>query len=256
MIEGTPFAPEYSFLNIAISHLKQTQLRDIQTSVVSLPSFGAPRAKKHIRHKLLTAQPDIIVIQFGSTDAAVPIRKHLGRIGGKATKNTDTSITLMDVFKWRLKTAISTLLRLRPVTSEADYIRAMTGMVARSLSMQVTPIVLSPFPFGSGRSDHFSRAYSDRLKSEIQAIEGAYFVDAYAELSKYPKSKTLCQDGFHISKFSHELIGNRLAAKMEKIASKNNREDLQVIPVLTTKHTNYTNEYSNSPVIITTKIAK
>jgi hypothetical protein len=228
MIKGTPFGPECSFLHIATSRLKQNPRSAIQTQVVSLPSFDAPRAKKHIRCKLLGHKPNIVVIQFGSTDAAVPIRKHLGRIGGQAIKNTDTSITFMDVFKWHLKTTISTLLFLRPVTPEADYIRAMTGMVARSLSMQVTPIVISPFPFGSSRSDYFSRAYSNRLKSEIQGIKGAYFIDAYSELAKHPKSKTLCQDGFHISKFSHELISDLLVAEIKAIASTDTAELIQV----------------------------
>lgn len=217
MIKGTPFPVECSFFSVAISKLRLNRTDDIQSDIVSLVGFGAPRAKRHIERQLTKARPGIVVIQFGSTDANVPLRKHLGRVGGEVTKNSDNSITWKDLARWRLKTVITGLLRLKPVTAEDDYIAAMDGMVRTALSMNVTPVVISSFPFGSNRSDRFSRIYKDRLKSVMQGLKGAYFMDVYNELGKYPKTKTLCQDGFHISKFSHELIGDLLAARLQEI---------------------------------------
>ena len=215
MIAGTPFARECSFFEIAIEKLTLTRSISIQSSVVSLAGCVSPRAEKHIKRQILKARPNIVVIQFGSTDAAVPIRNRLGRVGGTATKNSDSAITPIDLIKWQIKNIVSNLLFLKPVTPEADYIDAISSMVKKSLSMNVTPIVLSPF--GSSHSDRFSKAYSDRLKSVIHGLDGVFFVDAYNELAKQPKSKILCQDGFHVSKFGHELIGNLLATEIEKV---------------------------------------
>jgi len=234
MISGTPFGPESSFFELAISKLRLNRSDIIQSSIVSLQGFDAPRAARNIKHQIIKARPDIIVVQFGSTDAAVPIRKRLARrqrlarFASTTTMNPDSDASFsrdkpcsrlaprwIHLLKWRLKIVIADLFLLHPITTEKAYIDAITGMIKMSLSLGVTPIVLSPFPIGS--SDRFAKAYGARLRTEMQHINGSYFIDAHSELSQHPKSKTLCQDGLHISKFSHELLGNRLVIQLEKL---------------------------------------
>ena len=219
MILGTPFPQEDSFFNQAVAHLKSHGMEDIDAKIVALGGFPAPRAAKHLKPKVLAKNPDILVLQFGSTDAAIPMRKLLGSSqpsGGSIWTAGKTSGWL-DAANWRLKSLVSTLLLSPPLTAKEEYIAAIKQMVAEAKAAGAISIIISPFVFGSSRSNRNARRYTAELRKETAHETRIHLLDAHAELSLYPRAKVLCQDGFHLSRFGHEVIGRKLAALISAV---------------------------------------
>lgn len=223
MIDGTPFEKEKSFFQHAITLLQTNYGADVTAETISLGGFPAPRAAKHLQKKVLDLNPDIVVLQFGSTDTAVPIRKHIGRIGGSATKNTGRDITWIDSVKWLGRSIVAEIFRVPPVTQQAAYVDAILSMARDIRERGAIAVVISPFVFGSSRGNRFARKYSDALEKLLSREAGIHFLNAHRDLSKFSKSRTLLQDGFHISKEAHKAIGVKLGhflADVSKLTSK------------------------------------
>src|SRR5215475_6469414 len=78
MIDGFPLPPETGFLHQAVRHLREKGKLDVDLDVVSMAGFPADRVQKHLAKEVLAHQPDVVVFQFGSTDAITALRSGFG----------------------------------------------------------------------------------------------------------------------------------------------------------------------------------
>jgi hypothetical protein len=74
MISGYPHKAG-GMLEVACHSIEKRLCRPVQSNILSLGGFPAPRAEKYLRDKALNSSPDYLIIQFGSTDANSPIRR-------------------------------------------------------------------------------------------------------------------------------------------------------------------------------------
>ena len=97
-----------------------------------------------------------------------------------------------------------------PITSLSSYVTAIERIVNNSISAEITPVVLSPFIFGSRHSLKNAADYTNALWDLSSRVNGMIFIDCIRLLSKAPKSKVLLNDGFHLSRLGHNLIGEAI----------------------------------------------
>jgi lysophospholipase L1-like esterase len=211
MIGGFPHRQEDSFFHQALERLRKETSHNLIGSVFTLGGFPVTRAPKHVASRCLSANPDIVVVQFATTDLVVPIRRRRRRDGSISSVSGRTSASTASTFdrlKWLFQGLIGDALRLAPVTHPEVYLDTMTGITRVLLERQVVPVVLSPFVFGGQRSDRIARDCAGRLKQALANVPHAVYVDAYAALSRHPHGRMLLSDGTHLS-----LEGQRVVAE-------------------------------------------
>ena len=166
MIGGFPHRQEDSFFHLAIERLrKQTEINLIP-SVFTLGGFPITRVPKHLGARCLNEQPDIVVLQFASSDLIVPLRKH-HHSGSSSPAHRKVSTNLPafgDRLKWYCQSLIGDGLSLKPVTPPDIYLETMHSLALTLVKHQVIPVVLSPFVFGGRRSDRIARDCGGRLQ--------------------------------------------------------------------------------------------
>jgi lysophospholipase L1-like esterase len=190
----------------------------VQSDIISLGGFSAPRAAKYLKRKVFSFSPDYIVIQFGATDAKCPIRSR-NRPSGGSTKfegargnalDDNHPATALCFLRWEVASVLGFILQPQPVTALSRYIVAIEGMVDDCISAGITPIVLSPFVFGSRYATRNAALYADALRELLSRVDKALFVDCNRLLTKFPRLVVLLKDGFHLSVSAHELIGQAI----------------------------------------------
>lgn len=223
MIAGYPLSLETGFLYQAVQNLQQTGGFKVAVDVVAMGGFPVDRARKHLAKKVLSHRPDIIVLQFGSTDASAPLRNNFisRRKLHKRAHSPEKVSTLppasRDLWKWKLRSLASGLMRVPPLTPLESYLEAMLGMVEECLAAGSRVVVVSPFIMGSGHSDRFARRYAQALKNRLLKFPRVQVLDAYAVLSPWPRRQMLLQDGFHLSAEAHQKVGAALAGIIAEI---------------------------------------
>jgi hypothetical protein len=80
-------------------------------------------------------------------------------------------------------------------------------MVEDCLSAGSTPVVLSPFGYGSRYSNRNAISYSKALHERYASASGVIFVDCIRLLANFPKRLIFLHDGIHVSRTAHNLIG-------------------------------------------------
>jgi hypothetical protein len=233
MISGYPHEGA-GFFEVACRSIEKRLLRPVKSKTVSLGGFPTPRAEKYLRKKVFDFNPHYIVIQCGATDAQCPIRatsrpadnthpvpgvsahagyqnKSSGFLStglnqvGRTTH--DTPYGILSPVRWELASAIGFLRRIEPITPLSSYILAMRRMVEDCISTDITPVVLSPFVYGSRYTTRKAIVYTNALQELCLTLRGAVFIDCMRALEAFPRSMTLMNDGFHLSAKAHNLIG-------------------------------------------------
>lgn len=215
MISGFPFPADTGFLCHAMHQLHRDHGKQAWVEVVTMGGFPAQRAQKHLRKKVLALRPDVVVLQFGSTDASAPLRRSgWVRLWVKKPVHGDkvspSSATWKHALKWRIWGVASSLLRVKPVAPLEEYLAAMNNMVKACLAAGSAVVVVSPFVMGSGHSNRLARRYSRALGEIFSRLPNCHFLDAYSVLQPLPRRQILLSDGFHLSARGHELVGDRL----------------------------------------------
>jgi hypothetical protein len=226
MISGYPHKTA-GFVEIACRRVEKVLSRPVQTNIVSLGGFHAPRAVKYLRAKALKFNPHYVVLQFGATDAQCPVRnknrptqwlgggKH--SIGGSSGVVSEVvsihgkSTNAFSHLRWGLITLIGYLRRLKPITPLPEYISAIERMVRECQSAGVTAVVLSPFVYGSQYTMRYAKAYTKALHQLRSVIPTMVLIDGVELLRKFPKSQVLMHDGFHLSQVGHQIVGEAIA---------------------------------------------
>ncbi len=234
MIAGYPLPPERGFLQQAAQHLRDSGEVDLE--IVAMGGFPVARAQKHFSKRILSQRPDVVVLQFGSTDANAPLRRGIGvrRLFKKHVRIThpfnqtvpaQNGVSplpplAIDLVKWQLRSLGSELLLVQPTTPLETYLTAILKMVDECREANCIIIVLSPFVMGSSRSNRFARHYAHALKEQINNIPGACFLDAHRLLSQQPRSKMLLRDGFHLSPEAHKRLGSALGELLTQVSQR------------------------------------
>jgi len=226
MIAGFPLPAENGFLHQAVQQLQRDQQRQVELEIVTMGGFPAHRAYKHFAKRVLPKRPDVLVLQFGSTDASAPLRnafflrRSLHKTANGSSKVSDQPPSAMDLVKWRLRSLASDMLFVPPLTPLDEYLAAVLAMAAEGRAAGSAGVVLSPFRMGGNRSDRFARRYTRALAQRLPEISGTHFLDAHALLSRWPRPHMLLRDGFHLSAEAHQRLGVALAEVIKKAAGK------------------------------------
>jgi lysophospholipase L1-like esterase len=224
MITGYPHEGAGLF-EVACGLVEQRLSRPVQSTIVSLGGFPAPRAEKYLK-KLFDFDPQYIVIQFGATDAQCPIRAgsrptdHCSSLSANSNSSHSAApgrasyhgqpATALSPLRWQLASVIGYLRKIEPITPLASYIAAIERMVDDCRLANIKPVVLSPFVYGSRYTMRKATRYVDALKELNSRTQNMIFVDCVSLLANFPKSKILEHDGFHLSRLGHNLVGEAI----------------------------------------------
>lgn len=215
MLKGYPLQVGCSFFHQAVACVQETTRARIETCICSLEGFPVNRAKKHLRPKVLSMNPDVVVVQFGSMDASVPVRRRMGAsgniVGGARSPSGISETRMLDRMKWAYRGVIADVLRLKPVTDRDTYLHTMQRIMRTVTASGARLVVLSPFVLGSGRSDRHAREYARALAAACADVPGVHYVDAYDALDKEPRHEVLLSDGLHLSARGHAIVAGGLA---------------------------------------------
>ena len=218
MIGGYPHRPEDSFFYQAVEQLRQTTGQPVLTTEFTFGGFPVTRVPKHLKPRCLDAHPDVVVMQFASSDMVVPLKSHHDRSGRPVhQKVSDQMPGAGDWCRWQLQGLIGDLRQLKPVTPVEEYLQTMQKMTQAMLESGIVPVVMSPFVFGAGRSDWVARTAARRLQTMIAALPGAIYVDAYAALNRHPRRQMLLKDGTHLSLAGHRVVADALRPVLQVV---------------------------------------
>ncbi len=222
MIDGFPHQPTDSFFHHAVTRLRQETALTVTASMFTLGGFPVPRVLRHLESKCLAFHPDIVVLQFGATDLVVPLRRKKNRDGSTSAafhgRSADPA-TLISRVRWQFQGWVGDLLQLEPVTPVGAYLETKGEIIRTLLAHNIIPVVVSPFVFGSRRSDRNARYCAGRLQELLATLPKAYFVDAYAALDRHPRHRMLLADGGHLSLAGQQVVGDELLAVLKRIVT-------------------------------------
>jgi lysophospholipase L1-like esterase len=218
MIGGFPHRQEDSFFHQAVERLRPTTPHHIADSMFTMGGFPITRVPKHFQARCLSAKPHIVVLQFGSSDLIVPVRRHHHRSGRPIHTDVSTHLpTAFDRLKWSLRSAAGDILNLHSVTSPEIYLATLLQLVQTSLEHQAIPVVMSPFVFGWRRSNRVAGAAVGQLEKMLADFPEAIFVNAYAELDRHPRNEILLSDGTHLSLAGQSVVADALYSSLKKV---------------------------------------
>lgn len=224
MIAGFPLPGEAGFLHEAVRRMQPDGRLKIALEVISMGGFPATRASKHFAKKALGPRPDIVVLQFGSTDASAPLRRGFGvRHFSKNNPHGRIPPSIAppkpgDLAKWQIRNLASELILVPPTVPLDEYLEAVLSMTNEARAVGSSVVVLSPFIMGGGRSNRFARRYADGLAHQLHRLPDAHYLDAHALLSGSAPREMLLSDGFHLSARAHEKLGVALAELLVRVA--------------------------------------
>jgi len=217
MLGGYPLPAAVGFFDQAVQIVRDHGGYNVDLDTVIMTKYSACRAQHHLFEKVLTSHPDIVVLQFGSTDAGAPLRRGIGvrwiasKTGiFKPVRVSNHSPEFKHLVKWWLWGLASDVLQVKPRSSLNDFLAANENMVEQCLTAGSAIVVLSPLVMGFSRSNRFARIYSEALGERLAGRPGCYFVNAHAVLSRVSNRHVMLFDGFHLSACGHKLLSKAL----------------------------------------------
>ncbi|MBV9562531.1 MAG: hypothetical protein JOY90_19125 [Bradyrhizobium sp.] len=212
MISGYPHQGGGLF-EVGCSVVERKLSRPVQSAFVSLGGFPAPRAAKYLKSRVLSFKPLYVVLQFGATDAQCPMRTRsrssdAGRSrpgsGDDYHKRPSTALSLL---RWEVASMLGHLRRIESITPLPSFIAAIEHMVDNCRSAGSTPVVLSPFVYGSRYTMGRALSYSAALHERYASARDVIVVDCVSLLTNFPKRSILQHDGFHLTQYAQGLVG-------------------------------------------------
>ncbi len=240
MITGYPH-DSGGFFDIACTHIAQDLACSVESRIFSFGGFPAPRAEKYLEPKVISYAPNYIIIQFGCLDALCPVRRsslsvrgasgtHLGsrsHPGKSDNRNLQRRpATRWSWLRWELASLLGYLRRLEPITPLPAYLPVMERMIDSCIAADITPVVLTPFVYGSRYSMRNGVAYAHALRELIADKSGVVLVDCIEALRVHPKRAVLQHDGFHLSRNGHAIVGLAIAQRIiSHVQRRQNKQD-------------------------------
>ena len=230
MLGGYPHRPEDSFFQLALEHLREESSCQITSSSYTLGGFPITRVPAHLTPRCLSAKPNIVVIQFASSDLIVPLRRkrprHTSGCHSAPRKVSSESPRLMNRLIWQIQGLVGDGLQLKPITPPAVYLATMGQITRTFLDHGVTPVVLSPFVFGGRRSNRFAHECTLGLQELLAKSPQTVYVDAYSALARHPRHRTLLSDGTHLSLLGHRIVASALFTQLKSVVERLREESL------------------------------
>ena len=220
MIDGFPHQPTDSFFYLAITRLRHETKKPITSSIFTMGGFPITRVPRHLEKRCMVFHPNIVVLQFGATDLVVPVRRKKNRDGTTSAVFHGRSVapaTLISRTRWLFQGLVGDMLKLDSVTPVELYLETMAGLVRTLLENNIVPVVVSPFVFGSRRSDRNSRFCAGRLQELLATLPRAHHVDAYTALDRHPRHRMLLADGGHLSLLGQQVVSDELLGVLKRI---------------------------------------
>ena len=187
MVSGYPYESGGLF-EVACASVEKKLSRPVETSVLTLHGFPAPRAEKYLKSKIVPFNPDYIVIQFGSTDAARPIRKRpspaVSASEERPAFSTPTSCTNAPAFRsstpftivrWHAQSLVGFFWKTAAITSLSTYVAAIEHMVSDCIIGQnhaccIVSIHIWIIPFSQKRYHLYKRPAGLTYEIELHDI--------------------------------------------------------------------------------------
>jgi lysophospholipase L1-like esterase len=218
MIGGFPHRFENSFFHLATERLRLEFTHHLSSSLYTLGGFPAPRAIRHLPTHGLAEKPDIVVLQFGSSDLAVPVRRKSRQPAITAqARATAHPAGPVRPLHWHLQGLIGDLLQLPSVTAPEAYLEAMNQMIRTVAAYDAVPVVMSPFVLGSPRADRIARQCVPALAKVVAAVPGARYLEVYSILDEFPRREILLRDGTHLTIQGQVLVSEGLFTVLARL---------------------------------------
>ena len=224
MIAGTPHSFEESFFYKFLEQLSQDIGLGIESRVVSLGGFPTYKAVAHV-NRALAKNPEYVVLQLGSTDSAVSLKRHFGlmlnqtpRFGTDVQSQSKFALNASGPFKQSKarkfvefsKDYLCRILSVTPVHGGVEvYLPAIRQVVEKISEAGARPILLAPFPHGDRVSNRWAWRFTNLL-AELAKNEDVIFVDTFNGLSDIPQAELLYSDRLHLTPIGHERIARLL----------------------------------------------
>jgi lysophospholipase L1-like esterase len=219
MISGYPHRTGGLF-EVACAGVEKRLERPVTGKLVSLDGFTAPRAERHLPRTVLEFGPDYVVIQFGSSDAHCPVPRVRSKSAsrGLVSSTRESKLAyhsqpsgLMSSIRWEIVSLIGYLRKIHPVTALPKYVAVIERMAALCISQRATPVVLSPFVFGSRYSTRSAITFTKELQNHLAKLHGVLLVDCVSALNGFARTSVLQRDGIHLSQLGHRVVGEAIA---------------------------------------------
>ena len=220
IITGYPVPEEAGFLRKAIARAQTEVDVEIKYSIATLTACPAPTAVERLEENAFAHNPDIVVLQFGQTDAKIAVRRLWNEVLGRrpppkpfilASDRPPRLENRLDAF---FRGCAGLALGARPVTSRSDYRRSIAKMVDSVVSFGAYPIVFTPFVFDNFLADAWARCYSCDLVADFAGRPDVCVIDGWNPLAQYPRNKILLHDGIHLSQLGHDILAQCLTPKL------------------------------------------
>lgn len=223
MIGGFPYNSNKSFFTQLINQLKLSDYNVEFSKVISLGGFPIDRAKKHLNKKVISLNPDWVIIQFGTTDVSIDVKKSLSKIF-----NIDTTSTISDssraaelinqplqhnffiyFLKYFFKNLLIKFFKIKPITPMDIYISSIEDIIDTLNKNNINVIILAPFI----QLDNFANIRINQYIEKVNELKEKYnfhFLNCNTELKKYKKMDIFLCDGFHLTAKGHLIVANQL----------------------------------------------
>jgi lysophospholipase L1-like esterase len=119
---------------------------------------------------------------------------------------------LISSLRWEIVSLIGHLLKIDPETALPEYVAVIERMATFCITQKATPVVLSPFVFGSRYSTRSAIAFTTELRKHLTRLRGVLLVDCVGALGAFAKLSILQSDGIHLSQLGHRVVGEAIAA--------------------------------------------
>ena len=220
MLRGYPLGEKYSFFSLLTDQMEKSSRVPIEKSIVPLDGVPLIRAIKYFESKILSLNPDVLILQFGNQDVSVQLGKYLRNkfkpvsvLEDVVSKNFKSQL---DIKPYEVKLSISIMLFLKYAIGRAFNIGPTNGALEESANAvvkiskicnenRIKLVVLSSFPSNDFLHNLYGRYYAFMLNS-LSTKHNYVFVDLHEILKRYDNSHILLSDGCHLSILGHKIV--------------------------------------------------
>lgn len=217
LITGYPMPEEAGFMRIAVAGAQVETGTEIELKLFGRHACPATQAAEHLEEEVLVRRPDIVVLQFGQSDAKVAVTRLWNETFGRRMHTSGPPRVIFEKPMTRRR-RVSLFLRAcgglivgaKPFTSRTDYRRSIAEVVEAVVAPGAYTIVITPFVFENFLADAWARCYSSDLESDFAGRTDVSVINGWNLLAEYPRAKMLLHDGLHLSRAAHEVLAKSL----------------------------------------------
>jgi len=220
LIGGHPHREEDGFFRLALRDAEAETGVTIRHSVTSILSITAVKAVELLDEKVLSQDPDVVVFQFGQTDARVPTRRLLREVLGPSVVSKkllvveDRRARLNNRMAWFLRGVAGLAFGAQPITSRSNYRQSISKMCDAVVSSGAYLIVFTPFIQGCFLPDAWAQCYSRDLIDDLSGRADVCVIDGWSLLAQHPRNQVLLHNGVHLTRQAHALLAQSLKTKL------------------------------------------